>query len=105
MQSDLVRAVIMIIRNTHRHPVNRALHCIGAPFYAVGFTMVLGHFAGFDSSLVAGAALWLAAVVMFVAGHTVEKNVGSMTPVLILKLVSRKVARYSIPQRIHFLRI
>jgi hypothetical protein len=100
-----VCAVVRIIKNTHRHPANRALHCIGAPFYAVGASMTLGHFAGMQTDLAAGAAMWIAAVAMFVAGHRIENNVGTMTPVLLFRLASRKAARYLVPQRVHFLRV
>jgi len=53
--------------------------------------------------LVAGAAMLFAAIAMFVSGHMIEGNVGSTTPVLLFRLLSRKVARYSIAQRIHLL--
>lgn len=99
-----MRAIIKMIKNTHRHPANKALHCVGLPFYAIGLAMTLGHFAGLQTNLPAGAAMWLAAVAMFVSGHRIEGNVGSMTPVLVFRLVSRKAARYLVPQRVHFLR-
>jgi hypothetical protein len=99
-----VRAVIRMVRNTHRHPANRALHCIGAPFYVIGASMVLGHFAGMQADLAAGAAMWLTAIAMFVAGHRIENNIGTMTPVLLVRLASRKAARYLVSQRVHFLR-
>ena len=97
-----MRAVVRIIKNTHRHPANRALHCIGAPFYVIGASMALGHFAGAQTDLAFGAAMWLAAVAMFVAGHRIENNIGTMTPVLLFRLISRKAARYFVPQRVHF---
>lgn len=104
LQIHHMRAVIRIIKNTHRHPANRALHCIGAPFYVIGTSMVLGHLAGAQTDLALGAAMWLAAAVMFVAGHRIENNIGSMTPVLLFRLASRKAGRYLVPQRVHFLR-
>jgi uncharacterized membrane protein YadS len=104
-------AIFKIIKNTHRHPANQALHFIGAPFYAVGLVLMLGHFAGMQQQqqeqttidIVAGAAMWLAAIAMFVLGHKIEGNVGSMTPVLLFRLLSRKVARYPFAQRVHLL--
>jgi hypothetical protein len=109
--------ILKIIRNTHRHPANQALHSIGAPFYAVGLLVMLGHLASIQeqqqqettAGLVAGGAMWLAAIAMFVLGHKIEGNVGSMTPVLLFRLLlsssqSRKVARYFVAQRIHLLR-
>lgn len=98
-----VRAIIKMIKNTHRHPANRALHCIGAPFYIIGLAMALGHFAGMQTNLAAGIAMWLAAVAMFIAGHGIEGNIRSMTPVLLVRLFS-KMARDFVAQRVHLLR-
>jgi hypothetical protein len=111
-----VHTILRIIENTHRHPASQALHSIGAPFYVVGLLVMLGHFAGIEqqqttttttTDLVAGAAMWLAAIAMFVVGHKIEGNVGSMTPVLLFRLLllslRRKVARYPVMQRIHLL--
>ena len=46
--------ILKIIRNTHRHPVNQALHSMGAPFYGVGLVIILGHVAGMQTNLAAG---------------------------------------------------
>jgi len=98
-----VRAIIRIVKNTHRHPANQALHCVGAPFYVIGAATTLGHFTGMDTDLVTGMAMWIAAIAMFVSGHKIEGNAGSMTPVLLFRLLS-KVARDFVAQRIHLLR-
>jgi hypothetical protein len=107
-----MHAILRIIKNTHRHPANQALHFIGAPFYVAGLMVMLGHFAGIQqqllllqmtTNLVAGTAMWLAAIAMFVLGHKIEGNVGSMTPVLLFRLLSRKVTCYSVTQRVHLL--
>jgi len=66
-----MRSLIRIVRNTHRHPANQALHCTGAPFYVIGVTITVGHFAGMNTNLVLGIAMWIVAVVMFVAGHKI----------------------------------
>ncbi len=96
--------VIKMIKNTHRHPANQALHCIGAPFYVIGLAMIFGHyFAGAQTNPVIGAAMWLSAVVLFVAGHKIENNIRSMTPVLLTRLLS-KIARNFVEKRIHLLR-
>jgi hypothetical protein len=102
------QAILNIIKNTHRHPANQALHLIGAPFYAAGLVVMLGHFAAIQqlqttTDIVAGATMWLAAIAMFVSGHKIEGNVGCMTPVLLFRLLSRKVTRYPIAQRVHLL--
>jgi ribose/xylose/arabinose/galactoside ABC-type transport system permease subunit len=110
MSAVNMHAILKLIKNTHRHPANQALHFIGAPFYVAGLAVVLGHFAGIlqqqtttTTELVAGTAMWLAAIAMFVLGHKIEGNIGSMTPVLLFRLMSRKVARYSVAQRVHLL--
>jgi len=98
-----MHAIAKMIKNTHRHPVNQALHCVGAPFYAIGAVMTIGYFAGMQTNLAIGAAMWLAAIAMFVAGHKIENNLRSMTPVLLFRLISRNVARYFVAQHVHFL--
>ena len=92
----LLRAVVKMVKNTHRHPANQALHFAGAPLYAVG------HFAaGMQVDPFAGLAMWLSAIAMFVAGHRIEGNVMSMTPVLLFRLFSRKAAGYLAAKRVH----
>jgi hypothetical protein len=105
--------ILKIIRNTHRHPVNQALHSMGAPFYGVGLVIILGHVAGMQTNLVVGGAMLLAAIAMFVLGHKIEGNLRSMAPVLLFRflvvivvvlLSRRKVARYPFAKRVHLLR-
>ena len=101
--------ILKIIRNTHRHPINQALHSIGAPFYGIGLAMIIGHLAGIETNLVAASAMLLAAIAMFVLGHKIEGNLRSMAPVLLFKfllvlLSRRKVARYSFAKPVHLLR-
>jgi hypothetical protein len=98
-----VRAVIKMIKNTRRHPANRALHYIGAPFYVIGLATALGHFAGMQTDLAVGVVMWLGAIAMFVTGHQIEGNIRSMTPVLLVTLLS-KVTHNFVAQRVHFLR-
>lgn len=98
-----MRVFIKVIKNTHRHPVNRALHFTGAPFYAIGAAMTLGHFAGMQTDLASSVAIWAAAVVMFVTGHKIEGNVWSMIHMLLFRLLS-KVAHDFVAQRVHLLR-
>jgi hypothetical protein len=106
-----VQTILKIIKNTHRHPINQALHSIGAPFYGVGLAMTLGHVAGMETNLAAGGAMLLAAIAMFVLGHKIEGNLKSMAPVLLFRLIlvlfflsRRKVARYPFAKRVHLLR-
>jgi hypothetical protein len=102
--------ILKIIKYTHRHPVNQALHSIGSPFYGIGLAMTLGHLAGMQTNLAAGGSMLLAAIAMFVLGHKIEGNLGSMAPVLLFRfllllvlLLSRrsKVARYPFAKRVH----
>jgi hypothetical protein len=110
-----VQSILKIIKNTHRHPVNQALHFTGAPFYGVGLAMILGHLAGMHTNLTAGGAILLVAIAMFVLGHKIEGNLGSMAPVLLFRFLllvlllsirrgrGRKIARYSFAKRVHLL--
>jgi len=100
----LAVAIVKLVRNTHRHPTNQALHFVGAPFYATGLAIIIGYFAGMQTNLPAGIAMLASAVAMFVAGHKIEGNVMTMTPVLVFKLLSRKAAGYLFSKRIHCLR-
>jgi hypothetical protein len=104
----MLQIIVKILKNTHRHPVNQALHSIGAPFYGTGLAMTLGHLAGMQTNLAAGGAMLLAAIAMFVVGHKIEGNVRSMAPLLLFRflmaLLSRKIARYSVTKRVHLLR-
>ncbi len=112
-----VQSILKIIKNTHRHPVNQALHSIGAPFYGVGLAMILGHLAGIQTNLTAAGAMLLAAIAMFVLGHKIEGNLRMMAPVLLFRFLlavlllsrrrrgrRRKIARYSLAKQVHLLR-
>ena len=108
-----MQTILKIIKNTHRHPANQALHSIGAPFYGVGLAMILGHLAGMQTNLAVGGAMLLAAIAMFVLGHKIEGNLRMMAPVLLFRflvvlLLSRrrrgKIAHYSFAKRVHVLR-
>jgi hypothetical protein len=104
-----VHTIFEIIRNTHRHPANQALHSIGAPFYGVGLALILGYLAGIQTNLAAGGSMLLGAIAMFVLGHKIEGNVRSMAPVLLFRFLlvllsrrrsRRKVARYLLAKRV-----
>jgi hypothetical protein len=102
----MLRATIKMLKNTHRHPANRALHAAGLPIYACGIAMIVGHFAGAKTDALLGLGLWAFAVSMLVAGHTIEGNVRSTTPVLLARLASRSLRHYHhlAKQRVHLLR-
>lgn len=101
-----ITMILKVVKNTHRHPINQALHFIGAPFYAIGLCMVIGHFVGgMQTNLLAGFAIWISAVAMFIVGHKVEGNIMTITPILLARLLSRKViVNYFAGKRIHLLR-
>ena len=101
----VLSALIKILKNTHRHPANKALHYTGAPFYGTGIYMTIGYFVGVQTSLFLGIALWMSAVAMFVIGHKIEGNIMTMTPVLISRLLSRKFANYFSGKRIQLFQI
>jgi hypothetical protein len=88
--------VLVMLRQTHRHPVNRALHFAGVPLYLLGITLMAG-----NSDMGLGALLLLGAVVMFTVGHKIEGNLRSITPVLAYRLISRNVRHYLAANRIH----
>jgi hypothetical protein len=103
-----VHKVLRIIRNTHKHPVNQALHCIGATFYGLGLAMLIVHLGGMQTNVAVGSTMLLAAVAMFVLGHKIEGNIRSMAPVLLFRflyvvLSRRGVACYSLAKRVHLL--
>ena len=58
----MMTGIVKLVRGTHRHPANRALHAAGLPIYAAGIAMVAGYFAGARTDPLLGAALWSAAV-------------------------------------------
>ena len=99
----LAVALARLVQNTHRHPANQALHFIGAPFYAVGLGMVIGHFVGSQTNLLIGIVMWITAIAFFVIGHKIEGNIMTMTPILVFRLLSRKVCTYQFAKGIHLL--
>jgi hypothetical protein len=113
-----VQTILKIIKNTHRHPVNQALHSIGAPFYGIGLAMIVGHLAGMQTDPYVGSAMFFSAMALFVLGHKIEGNIRSMAPVLLFRFLlaqvlllsrsrrgrRRKVTRYPFAKRVHLLR-
>ena len=95
-----------MLRNTHRHPANIALHVGGATCYllaAVSFTGSLAIY--YDDILPVNGAIFMpAGIAMFICGHAIEGNLRSITPVLGFRLISLKVRRYLAAKRVHFLR-
>lgn len=99
----MLHSIILAVKNTHRHPANRALHIAGAPAYVGGAAMVAGHLLNMGTNALPGAILWSLAIAMFTAGHAIEGNVMSMTPVLVARLAKRSLGRHLARKRVHLL--
>lgn len=83
----MITKILQIIKSTHRHPINQALHSVGAPFYGIGLALIFGHLMGMQTNPLVGSLMFLGAVGMFVAGHRIEGNLNSMAPVLLSRLI------------------
>ena len=87
MSFSLVKAV----KSTHRHPLNRTFHLIGLSFYVFAlFTLIGDH----NQNPMMSLALWLTAINLFIAGHTIENNVRAMTAIVIFKCVRSRLSKY-----------
>ena len=83
--------IIRAIKSTHRHPINRILHCIGMPLYVIGIVLVAGYFTDLHTNPATGITLWLIAIGLFLTGHKIEGNLRAMTLIIFFKyLKSRK---------------
>ena len=87
-------SLVKAIKNTHMNPINRILHCIGAPFYVFGIVMIVGHFLGSDFNLLTGTILWFIAVGLFLTGHKIERNLRAMTLIILFRYFSSTIAAY-----------
>ena len=83
------------IKSTHRHPVNRILHCIGAPIYITGIVLIVNSLvSGIKSSdLEYGVTLSCTAVALFLIGHRTEGNLRAMTLILLYKFIASSLKR------------
>lgn len=98
---QLLLSMWIMIKSTHRHPANRALHIAGSPLYVIGIYLVSNIIHGSSADSVLGGLLWSASVAMFTIGHLIEGNLNSITPVLAYRLFSRKLRGYFVPNRFH----
>ena len=88
-------SLVKAIKSTHMNPINRMLHCIGAPFYIFGIVMIVGHFVGAsDFNLLTGIILWSIAVGLFLTGHKIERNLRAMTLIIFLRYFSSTITNY-----------
>ena len=77
--------LLKAIKNTHRHPINIILHCIGLPLYIIGIYFIIFSFMDQNKSLLYGIILWTNAISLFIFGHMIEGNLRAMTLVVIYK--------------------
>jgi uncharacterized membrane protein YGL010W len=80
---------VKAIKSSHRHPINRILHCIGFPIYVTGTALILGDLFGLHTNPVNGVILWSIAIGLFLLGHRIEGNLRAMTLIVIFKYVLR----------------
>ena len=83
--------LIKAIRNTHRSSTNKMLHFIGAPLYITGILLIIAFLFGMNTNPVLGIILWIIAVVLFLMGHKVERNIKATTPVVVVKYLLSKL--------------
>jgi hypothetical protein len=50
MVTQMTFSLVRAIRSTHKHPVNRILHCIGLLVYATGIMLIVGYFIGLHAT-------------------------------------------------------
>ena len=81
MSFNLLKA----IKNTHRHPINIILHCIGLPLYIIGIYFIIVYFMNQNIPVLYGITLWLFAICLFIFGHKIEGNLRAITLVIIYK--------------------
>ena len=67
-------SLIKAIKSTHRHPINRILHCVGASIYITGIVLILGSLVGLYTNSINGVILWSIAIGLFLIGHKIEGN-------------------------------
>ncbi|HEX6028568.1 MAG TPA: hypothetical protein VFY64_05960 [Nitrososphaeraceae archaeon] len=83
--------LLKAIRNTHRHPVNRILHCIGLPLYIVGISVIASYIIGQNTNPVNGLVLLIIAISLFLTGHKVEGNLRAMTLIILYKYLKVRI--------------
>jgi hypothetical protein len=92
-------SLVKAIKSSHRHPINRILHCIGFPIYATGIGLILGDLFGLHTNPVSGVILWSMAIGLFLLGHRIEGNLRAMTLIVIFKYVLRSSRSTTVVQR------
>jgi uncharacterized membrane protein YGL010W len=81
------------IKSTHRHSINRILHCVGAPIYVTGIALIVNNlvsgirFPDLEYAL----AMCCTAVALFLIGHRTEGNLRAMTLILLYKYIATSI--------------
>jgi hypothetical protein len=81
MAFSLKKAVL----STHRHPVNKTLHCLGAPIYIAGLALIINNllFGIRYPELEYGTIMYCGAITLFLTGHKKEGNLKAMTLIVL----------------------
>ena len=81
------------IVSTHRHPINKVLHCLGAPIYITGLGLVVYNlvFGIRYLDLEYGIIMYSSAVALFLIGHKTEGNLKAMTLIVLCKYITRSI--------------
>ena len=80
-------SLIKAIKSTHKHPINRILHCVGAPIYITGIALILGSLFGLYTNPINGIILWSTAIGLFLLGHKIEGNLRAMTLIVLFRYI------------------
>jgi uncharacterized membrane protein YGL010W len=89
-------SLIKAIKSTHRHPINRILHCVGASIYITGIVLILGSLVGLYTNSINGVILWSIAIGLFLIGHKIEGNLRAMTLIVLFKYIVRSGKKLTI---------
>lgn len=81
MKINLLKA----IKNTHRHPINIILHCIGLPLYILGIYFIIVYFMNQNVLILHGITLLVCSISLFILGHKIEGNLRAITIVVLYK--------------------
>ena len=81
------------ISSTHRHTVNKTLHCLGAPIYITGIALIIDNllFGIRHPDLESGIIMYCTAITLFLIGHKTEGNLRAMTLIVLCKYIARSI--------------
>ena len=68
--------------------------------YAFALFILVSYLIGdHDQNPILALALWLTAINLFIAGHTIENNVGAMTAIVLYKYFRARLSKYGFINR------